>query len=101
MANEVRLRLTGETFEVGLGDLSAVYSNYTFNNAFFGASATLRPTRGLTLSALGGINRWPKTDTYGRAFGGAPQSRSPPRPASRSRQTTSIPRSPTSTPALP
>jgi hypothetical protein len=70
MANEVRLRLTGETFDIGLGDLSAVYSNYTFNNVFFGASATLRPTNTLTLSALGGINRWPKTDTYGRAFGG-------------------------------
>ncbi len=70
MANEIRLRLTGETFDIGLGDLSAVYSNYTFNNAFFGASATLSPTKGLALSALGGVNRWPKTDTYGRAFGG-------------------------------
>lgn len=70
MVNEVRLRLTGESFEVGLGDLSAVYSNYTFNNAFFGGYATLRPTKGLTVSALGGVNRRPEADTYGRAFGG-------------------------------
>lgn len=70
MANEVRLRLTGDSFDIALGDCSAVFSNYTFNNAFFGGLATLRPSKGLALSALGGVNRRPKGDTYGRAFGG-------------------------------
>jgi hypothetical protein len=70
MANEIRLAVTGKNFEIGLGDLSATFSNYTFNDTFFGASAVLRPTRAVTISALGGVNRWPETDTYGRAFGG-------------------------------
>jgi len=70
MINEFRLRLAGERFDISLGDSSAVFSNYTFHNAFCGASVITRPTKTLTLAALGGVNRWPKADTYGRAFGG-------------------------------
>ncbi|MBN2223703.1 MAG: hypothetical protein JW765_03415 [Deltaproteobacteria bacterium] len=71
MVDEMRLRLTGEAFDIGLGDLSAFYSNYTFNNAFFGATTTLRPTPWLSVSVLGGTNRDARRDTYRRAFGGA------------------------------
>jgi len=70
MINEIRLRLSGDTFEIGLGDLSAFYSNYTFNNAFFGAAATFRPAPWLSVSVLGGTNRDARRDTYRRAFGG-------------------------------
>ncbi len=70
MINEIRLRLTGDTFDIGLGDLSAFYSNYTLNNAFFGAVGTLRPAPWFSISVISGTNRTASRDTYRRVFGG-------------------------------
>ncbi len=71
MINEIRLGITGDTFQIGVGDCSAFYSNYTFNNAFFGAAATYRPAPWLSVSLLGGTNRDARRDTYRRVFSGA------------------------------
>ncbi len=71
MINDMRLRLTGDTFEVGLGDLSAYFSNYTFNNTLFGVTASLRPSKNVTLSVLAGTNRDGERDTFEHLFYGA------------------------------
>ncbi len=71
MINDMRLRLSGDTFEVGLGDLSAYFSNYTFNNTLFGVTASLRPSKNVTLSVLAGTNRDAERDTFEHLFYGA------------------------------
>ncbi|MBN1573063.1 MAG: hypothetical protein JW984_07705 [Deltaproteobacteria bacterium] len=64
------LGLTGEGYELAVGDLAELYSNYTFNTTFFGLKASYNPVDYITVKALAGRNKIRRDDQYEQVFGG-------------------------------
>jgi len=64
------LGLTGENYELAVGDLAELYSNYVFNTTFFGFKASYNPVDTITVKTLAGRNKIRRDDQYEQVFGG-------------------------------